>query len=370
MLDGVRGLAILAVLLYHGVLYAGSRSNHAVDETLRQIVSFGWSGVDLFFVLSGFLITGILLDSRNSPNYYRSFYMRRVLRIFPLYFAFLAGFIFVLPVIGRWDSMVAVVRENQVWYWTYLVNWRIGTEGWTEFFELGHFWSLAVEEQFYLVWPFVVMSFRPATLARICIGLVVGALALRIWLVFSGFPILAYVSTPARLDALGLGALLAIWVRDPTTHAALVRYAPRVFIASAVTIASIFVVDRSFWPVGKFTLTGGLSIVAVAGASLMATLLFRPEARRLSWFFRTSPMRFLGKYSYGIYVIHHPVIIMLGRSRLAGDEWRRWGETEIVGQIFAAALGIGLSIGLAVASWHVLEAPFLRLKRRFPYGSS
>jgi peptidoglycan/LPS O-acetylase OafA/YrhL len=370
MLDGVRGLAILAVLLYHGVLYSGSRSGHFIDQTLRQLVSFGWSGVDLFFVLSGFLITGILLDSRDSPNYYRSFYARRVLRIFPLYFAFLAGFIFVLPMFGRWRSMVEVIQHNQFWYWTYLVNWRIGLEGWSQFFELGHFWSLAVEEQFYLFWPFVVLSFRPATLVRICIACIVGALVLRLWLVLNGYPIGAYVLTPSRLDALALGALLALWVRDPTTHAALTRYAPRVLVICVVTIASIFVLNRSFWPTGEFTLTLGLSIVALASASLMATLLFRPEARLLAGIFRSSPMRFLGKYSYGIYVIHHPVIIVLGRSRLGGAEWRQWGETEIIGQLLATALGIGLSIALAWLSWHVLEAPFLRLKKRFPYRTS
>jgi peptidoglycan/LPS O-acetylase OafA/YrhL len=370
MLDGVRGLAILAVLLYHGVLYSGSRSSHFIDQSLRDLVSFGWAGVDLFFVLSGFLITGILLDSRTSPTYYRSFYARRVLRIFPLYFACLAGFIFVLPLVGRWDSMVEAVRQNQFWYWTYLVNWRIGLQGWSEFFELGHFWSLAVEEQFYMVWPFVVLTFRPATLAKICIACVVGALALRVWLVFSGYPIGAYVLTPCRLDALSLGALLAIGVRNPASHAILARFAPRVLVVCFVAIASIFVLNRSFWPTGAFTLTLGLSIVALASASLMATLLFRPEARWLAGFFRSSPMRFLGKYSYGIYVIHHPVIIMLGRSRLGGAEWRQFGDTEIMGQLLAVTLGIGLSVGLALTSWYLLETPFLRLKSKFPYRTS
>ena len=366
-LDGVRGLAILVVLLYHGVLYGGVRPVTAVDQAFRQLFSCGWAGVDLFFVLSGFLITGILLDSRDSPDSYRAFYARRVLRIFPLYFVFLAAFIWLLPLVREMEPAFATFRQEQAWYWTYLINWRIAAEGWPEYNALAHFWSLAVEEQFYLVWPFVVLSLRRSTLTWICVACIVGALALRIWLVFNGLTLGAYVLTPARLDALAMGGLLSIWVREPATHARLTRFAPPVLLVCLAAIVTVFVVQRSLWPVGPLVHTAGLSVVALASASLVATLLFRPGAKTLSGFFRSPALRFLGKYSYGIYVLHHPVIIIVGRSRLGGAEWEWIGGTQLLGQIAAMSIGIGLSIVLAVISWHVLEEPFLRLKRRFPY---
>jgi peptidoglycan/LPS O-acetylase OafA/YrhL len=369
-LDGVRGLAILAVLTYHGVFYSGSRSSHVVDATFRQLMSCGWAGVDLFFVLSGFLITGILLDSRESPQYYRSFYARRVLRIFPLYFVFLASFIWLLPLVREMEPQFATMKQEQVWYWTYLINVRVAMEGWPEVKLLGHFWSLAVEEQFYLVWPFVVLSFNRTTLYRICVGCIVGSLALRIWLLFNGLPVAAYVLPFARLDSLAMGGLLAIWVRDPGAYPAVARYAPKVLLACSGLIAGIFVIKGAFWPWGRFVHTLGLSIVAVASSSLIATVLFRPDATWLGGVFRSSPMRFLGKYSYGIYVVHHPVIMILGRSRLGASEWPTWGGAEILGQLFVLVAGGAFSIILALVSWNLLEAPMLRLKDRFPYWPS
>jgi peptidoglycan/LPS O-acetylase OafA/YrhL len=222
------------------------------------------------------------------------------LRIFPLYFAFLAATLWILPLVREMEPEFASFREEQVWYWTYLFNWRVAFEGWPEFTPLGHFWSLAVEEQFYLVWPFVVLFFRRATLAWICVGCILGSLALRVWFVAEGHPIAAYVLTPVRLDALAMGGLLAIWVRNPATHAALARYAPKLLLACLVSVAMVFVIHRSFWPWGPVTLTLGLSMAVLASASLMATLLLRPEPAWLPGVFRSRVMRFLGRYSYGI----------------------------------------------------------------------
>ena len=366
-LDGVRGFAILLVLLYHCSFFGGSRAPHVVDVTVRQLFSFGWAGVDLFFVLSGFLITGILLDSRDSPYYYRSFYARRVLRIFPLYFAFLAAALWILPLVREMEPNFATFREEQVWYWTYLFNWRVASEGWPDFRPLGHFWSLGVEEQFYLFWPFVVLFFRRHTLVRICFAFILGSLALRIWLVAEGLTVAAYVITPGRLDALAMGALLAIWFRNPAIHPVLARHAPKVLFACLLTIAAVFLINGSVWPSGPVTLTLGLSLVGLASASLMATVLLRPDLAWLGRIFRSRGMQFLGKYSYGIYVIHHPLIFFLGRSQFRAAEWPQLGGTEVLGTFTVMAIGIGLSIVLAVLSWNLLEAPFLRLKRRFPY---
>src|SRR5688572_7114217 len=143
-LDGLRGIAVLIVLGFHIF------PNH---------VKFGWAGVDLFFVLSGFLITGILLESKGTPNYYRNYLAKRTLRIFPLYYFFLIVFFIVFPLVGYSDSIYNYdyLSSTQSWYWLYIQNWRI-------FFDphypgediISHFWSLAIEEQFYIFWPLVI----------------------------------------------------------------------------------------------------------------------------------------------------------------------------------------------------------------------
>ena len=147
--DGVRGLAILVVLIHNAAWINAGTGSFLLKLTLA-ITSTGWVGVQLFFVLSGYLITGILVDALGSPRYFRHFYIRRTLRIFPLYYAALLVALFVVPQVAQVPAWAAAARQNQWWYWSYLSNWGApfghGIAG------LPHFWSLAVEEQFYLCW--------------------------------------------------------------------------------------------------------------------------------------------------------------------------------------------------------------------------
>jgi len=154
-LDGIRGLAILMVMLFH---YGGNlERTNPIGRLVGGLFSFGWSGVDLFFVLSGFLITGILLDSRNAENYFSSFYARRVLRIFPAYYVSLALLLLILPML---DPPLRLSLPSDQWmYVFYAQNW-VGIFDYPGRGLLTPYWSLAVEEQFYLVWPLVV--------ARVC----------------------------------------------------------------------------------------------------------------------------------------------------------------------------------------------------------
>jgi peptidoglycan/LPS O-acetylase OafA/YrhL len=367
-LDGVRGLAILLVLLYHSVLYGGMRPEVLLDRAVYRVASGGWLGVDLFFVLSGFLITGILLDSRRSPTYFRTFYSRRVLRIFPLYFVFLAVFLWILPLLREMGPKFEVLRQNQVWCWTYLTNVRIAMEGWAPFWVLGHFWSLAVEEQFYLVWPFVVFAFRPRVLVRICLVCLVIPLILRIGLALQDHFTAAYVVTFTRMDALAAGALLATQIRRQQNGEGLFRYRKVTLVASLVILGAMFAHQRSLWPESLLVTTLGLSVITLGAASLMATLLYEGGSRRLSRLFENRSLRLLGKYSYGIYVLHHPLVIFLGQSRLAASEWPTLFGSQMPGQVAMILLGSALSIAAALLSWKLLESPLLELKRYFPYA--
>src|SRR5467141_1688790 len=180
-LDGLRGLAIIMVLFVHFV--GACQPESAFERILIKGSNYGVWGVDLFFVLSGYLITGILYDSKGSAHYYRNFYVRRILRIFPLYYGVLFLLFFVFPLFPSvYPTGLEESARHQAWVWPFGVNLFIALRGWWALPYISHFWSLAIEEHFYLLWPLVVFSFRRETLERICLGVIVAALALRIGL--------------------------------------------------------------------------------------------------------------------------------------------------------------------------------------------
>src|SRR5215470_6104122 len=228
-LDGVRGLAILLVLAVH---FVGNATPVTWGERLAvKLGNYGVLGVDLFFVLSGFLITGLLLDSKGDPHYFRNFYARRTLRIFPLYYFVLALLFIVIPAAVTIPPALEEARRHQAWLWTYTTNFFIAAKASWALSYVSHFWSLAIEEHFYLLWPLVVFSFRRQTLERICIAVIVAALALRIGLLLGGVSELSVsVLTPCRIDTLCVGALLAAVARREGGAALLVKHSGRAAI--------------------------------------------------------------------------------------------------------------------------------------------
>ena len=221
-LDGLRGVAILAVFFSH--FGGGHKSTNFVIRTWSHIADAGWMGVDLFFVLSGFLITGILLDTANREDKVRNFYARRALRIFPLFYGVLFGFLLLTPVLHlQW-------RAGHLLYFFYLSNMipvlAPGLPAPGTGVSLVHFWSLAVEEQFYLLWPFVVWVAKDRTvLLRICLAIMVSALVLRIVLLSFGVdPLIVYALLFTRADSLICGSALAILVRQPAGKSLPVRW--------------------------------------------------------------------------------------------------------------------------------------------------
>src|SRR6266849_10981928 len=184
-------------------------------------------------------ITGHLLDSKGGLHYFRNFYARRTLRIFPLYYAVLALLFLVLPLLATLPPPLEDARSHQVWLWTYTANFFIAAKASWALTYVSHFWSLAIEEHFYLVWPLVVFSFRRETLERICLGVIGAALALRIGLSLAGVSELSIsVLTPCRVDTLCVGALLAAVARRDGGAALLVQRSGRAAIViGGVTLA-------------------------------------------------------------------------------------------------------------------------------------
>ncbi|HEY8165342.1 MAG TPA: acyltransferase [Gemmatimonadaceae bacterium] len=366
-LDGVRGLAILVVMLGHFTL--AYRPVHLWEAFLKRFLETGWLGVDLFFVLSGFLITGILLQAKGSKHYFRNFYARRTLRIFPLYYGFLIAFFIIAPLVhppapgGQFESW----QKSQWWFWTYLSNYQILFPQWARPYPLTHFWTLAVEEQFYLFWPAVVLLTSRKGLIRVCLATVVVALAVRIALHVAGIPETAgYRITPARIDTLAIGALLAVLVLDDHARELIRRYALRTFLICVTIMAAIAIPARTL-PQSSFPMQlVGYPAIAVASALLISRAVDGSGMGLLNRFFSTRVMRFLGKYSYGIYVIHFPLTRVFDRVGLRVASFPTIAGSELPGAIAYAAIATTVSILLALLSWHLYEKRFLSLKRLFP----
>jgi len=364
LLDGVRGLAVLLLLSHQLVLdVLPDAGAPTLDRLLDRLMQPGWIGVQLFFVLSGFLITGVLLDTKGRGGYFRSFYGRRVLRIFPLYYLLLVVLSFVLPRLGHVPLLQADPRAMPL-AWIYLSNWTLTVPA-----PIGHCWSLAVEEQFYLVWPFVVAALSAPRLLRFCFVLAALALGFRIGVWTLGLsPEIAYQNTFARMDALALGAAGAILLRDP---AAVARWAPG--LRRALLVAGVAVAIAAFLGLartGPVTQIAGYSLLAISFALLIAVGVLEQAAGggRISAALSARPLRLFGKYSYAIYIIHLPLHIFVSKVLLADVVAFRGEGRHLAIQLAYAIVMTGVLLALAMLSYHLFEKHFLKLKRFFPLG--
>ena len=367
-LDGVRGLAILVVMIGH--FNIGYYPAYQFETGLKTLIQTGWWGVDLFFVLSGFLITGILLDTKGSTHFFRNFYVRRILRIFPLYYGFLFAFFILAPLIRPPDPGSPFVgwRQSQGWFWSYLSNYQLLFPQWVRPYPLSHFWTLAVEEQFYLFWPAIVFLTSRKGLIRVCLFCVGGSLLFRIWLNWVGLdPGIGYRLTPARLDTLAIGALLAVLSRDSGAWILVRRYTRYAIPAAIAGIIALSIPTRGMAQSSIEMETLGYPLIAILSAGLIV-IAIDPARRitRLSRFFQTRGMRVLGKYSYALYVFHFPLAPTLERMGLTVQTFPTLRGSELPGAIAFTIIGMSITLALALLSWHLYEKHFLRLKRFFP----
>jgi peptidoglycan/LPS O-acetylase OafA/YrhL len=356
----------------HFTVDGGMDPMSPADEVFFEVAMLGSSGVDLFFVLSGFLITGILYDAKGGAHFFWNFYMRRLLRIFPLYYGFLAMWFFVLPQFYTWPDGFESPAANPLWSWAYLTNVIQAIEG-----DLAaspaytaHFWSLAVEEQFYLLWPIVIFAFPRRRAMLICLACLVGSPLVRLALALAGNPVGAYVLMPARMDALGLGALIALAARGPNGLSALRKSAPAVAaISGAAFLATQWVsVPHPFSKLLAPTLSHSI-LACFFGAVLIITL---PSAKRQPRprLLCNPAFTFFGRYSYAMYVFHVPITYFMAQYVLSVPDVPALMGSQLPGQLIFIAISTAATVTLALLSWHLWEKHFLKLKGRFPCRSA
>lgn len=363
-LDGLRGIAILLVIVHH---FAAQKDvGTGFTKFFLHFCEIGWSGVDLFFVLSGFLITGILIEAKGKPTPIKTFYARRTLRIFPLYYLSLVAIIFVWPAFSASPENFTLIKHNQAWYWSYLTNVLIVTDLPLGSVDAAHFWSLAVEEQFYMVWPFIVLFVSIPTLRRICIFVIFSALIFRTSSYFWGWghsP--AYVLTISRLDALGIGALVSTILREPILRDRLIRHIPKIFVALTLLFIAVVALQGSFRR-GPLMLSIGLTLLAGIFAIVVGTAANeqQPLLRRV---LEGHFLRFFGKYSYAMYIFHPFIMEWMNQWFPSMIKSAGWFSTGIPKFFVFTIVGLGITSIAALLSWNLVERWFLTLKKCFEH---
>ncbi len=369
-LDGIRGVAILLVLAGHFSRVMGTDT--LAQRFFSRLTEAGWTGVDLFFVLSGFLITGILLDSKDSPRYFSSFYMRRILRIFPLYYLSTFAYVAFVRLAQTHPGLLPNLKSlggGQIWFWVYAVNWGIVLSG-GSFGAFGHFWSLAIEEQFYFLWPLVVRLTSKLTLARLCIALVVASQILRMVMYLEGFRMdIVFYLTVTRLDGLAMGALAALCFRNEKWLAQAASMLKYIIPIPFVGLIAIAWVSRGFPPLeGPFVMTFAYLLLAVMFAGILISAILR-SGSRLERIFCTSWLRSCGKYSYAMYVWHVPMMLLVQHQNRYFLMKRLIdavpGFPRILVVILYMFVSSVLTYIVARISWWAIESHFINLKRYF-----
>ncbi len=365
-LDGLRGIAIILVMLHH---FTSLRPTSGLDALIGSVLFFFWTGVDLFFVLSGFLITGILLDSRGGERYFTTFYARRTLRIFPLYYLVLMLAFVVLP---KFPAVNLVLSGHadlppQWPYWLYLTNFSIAEGGWGHaWVDVG--WSLAIEEQFYLVWPLVIWLCPPRLVVWLCTAIFVAQVFGRSFARASDVAVLPiYVVTWFRLDGFVIGALLAVALRRGIMPA-LDRLAPAVVIAGVAGLIAVTILGGHTWWWNRWMQQFGYSLIAVVGGAMLVSAINRPADSLWPRMLSAGWLRAFGKYSYGLYLIHPPVMLAVREYVFNPLEHETLGIAPWIAQVLFYGAAAAPTFALAWLSWRLFEAPILGLKARFPYS--
>jgi peptidoglycan/LPS O-acetylase OafA/YrhL len=356
-LDGLRGLAAGMVVTLHGFRPPGPGVT-----VLQAVADSLFVGVDLFFVLSGFLITSVLIRTRGTVGYYRNFYARRALRILPAYYVVLAG-VYLLHSVARVPAWSPRMFDDAPYFVSYTQNFLMAVRrapmSWPG---LDHTWSLAIEEQFYLLWPPLLWLVQPRHLTRFCLLIWGGSLAIRFGLCARGVAEWTINVLPlSHVDGLALGGALAAWSSQPHRSRRILPF--RLIGASAGLYLLWDTAHRARGCVSgawEHVIFYGVAPVMFAWI-LLEVVAGRPEAR-VRWILANKPLMVLGRYSYGVYLVHYWVLAEVRALFLT-----KW-QARLGINLGALACGVAMVVTttpLVLVMYSAVEQPLLRLKRHF-----
>ena len=369
-LDGLRGIAVVLVMALHLFKRAGYFTEHPILEGVITISTVGWVGVDIFFTLSGFLITSILLKSKTDEHYFKNFYVRRALRIFPLYYAAIAFVLFFAPKVE--PEFTAQLGTALPIMLLYQQNWALLFKGFYITQYLGITWSLAIEEQFYLIWPFIVYKLDRDKLVKFSIGYIALSIIARtfgtlLWPDLPQASTFFYYTSFARFEEMLFGGLLATFLTYDGALEKVKRYALPLFLASFTVFVALHILSLPGSPHpehASLPLTlGGYTTAALFTVGLIGIFVTHPPRNIFRRIFGNPVLTFLGKYSYSMYLFHMSAALILldvfWHSELRG--WKPFVLYPLSTYV--------VTVVIALLTWNLLEKHMLNLKKFFEYKS-
>ncbi len=367
-LDGLRGIAVVLVMALHLFRRASYFTDHPVLEAFTLFTTVGWVGVDIFFTLSGFLITSILLKSKTGEHYFRNFYARRILRIFPLYYAAIAFVLLFAPKVE--PEFTAQLGAALPIMLLYQQNWALLFKSFHITQYLGITWSLAIEEQFYLIWPFIVYKLDSEKLVKFSVGYIAVSIIVRVlgtlfWPDLSDASTFFYYTSFARFEEMLFGGLLAVFLTYNGSKEKVRRFAVPLFLVSFAIFIALHLLSLPGSPHPEHSsiplMLGGYTTASLFTLGLIGVFVTYPPQTLLRRIFGNPVLTFLGAYSYSMYLFHMTAALILldvfWHSGMRG--WKPY-------VLYPAAV-YAATILIALLTWNLLEKHMLGLKKYFEY---
>jgi peptidoglycan/LPS O-acetylase OafA/YrhL len=368
-LDGLRAIAVTWVFFFHAIPTLNWSSDSPIAKVLVLFSNTGWIGVQIFFAISGFLITNILINSKGKKNQLKHFFIRRSLRIFPLYFFTLAVLFIFTPYFFQMPYWLAGTENHQSWWWLYAMNWII------PFVQSGgvtHFWSLAIEEQFYLIWPFIIIFTSRRVTLNVILFMILSAPIFRVLFYYLMPDTIgdisdiarraAYYFTICRWDAIAFGALLALLLREDQWIKRIEKLTTPIILFSIVFIVVSTGVAHSFRGVASGMGLFNQTVVSIL-TFIALFIIISQKYLILNRLLDNTLLKTIGKHSYAIYVFHLP-ILLLWKSYFPETLKDLSGLTLVLNLACHFIAIYILTFIAAKLSWFLLEHPFLKLKEK------
>jgi peptidoglycan/LPS O-acetylase OafA/YrhL len=349
-LDGLRGVGCLLIVVYHNFPF------------LHEYLFFSWLAMDIFFVLSGFLITDILINSFGEKNYLKNFYVRRLLRVFPLYYTSLILFLFIIPALFRIPIRIDYFVNNQVYFWTFTQNWLLIFHAQPSQSYLNHLWSMGVEEQFYLLWPLVfALIKKPKILLTLLVVLLLSFITLRFWLWTQQIPEMPYYGFYmfTRIDGICIGCMVALMQKINKNF--LSSFTGAIVLGFALLNFLFYGINLRYHDSFPYLALVGFTTFSMIFGLLVHDIVNK-NSKLVTLIFDVRILKFLGRVSYGTYIFHWPMFLLL-------NTWLvNWASVSLGfgrPQLFSSLLITILAYTTGFLSYRFFELRFLRLKKYF-----